>query len=143
VLIAVPNCQGRVSPVFDVAARLVVVRLRGQVEVERKEVVLFEKQAEGIARTLRELGITLVICGAISQGLRIVLEHAGIRVVAHICGRLDCVIAAFRDGSLAQREFQMPGCCGRRWAAQRRGDRRRKGPNALCARARETCGCDE
>lgn len=39
-LIAVPNCQGRVSPVFDVAARLMLVRLRGEAEVERKEVVL-------------------------------------------------------------------------------------------------------
>ena len=32
VLIAVPICQGRVSPVFDVATRLLLVRLEGRAE---------------------------------------------------------------------------------------------------------------
>ncbi len=126
-LIAVPNCQGRVSPVFDVAARLVVVRLKGQAETERKDVVLFEKQPEGIVRSLGELGIRVLICGAISRGLRLALEQAGIRVLPHICGELEPVIAAFRAGTLRQREFAMPGCCGRRWDAGRRGARCRRG----------------
>jgi len=113
VLIAVPNCQGRVSPVFDVAARLVLVRLKGEAELERKEVVLFEKQPEGIVRSLRELGIKVVICGAISQGLQAALEQVGIRVVPQTCGGLDSVIAAYRRGTLGQPEFAMPGCCDR------------------------------
>jgi len=115
VLIAIPNCQGRVSPVFDVAARLVLIRLKGEAEVERKEVVLFEKQPEGIARSLGELGIQVLICGGISRGLLAALEQARIRVVPHICGELDSVIAAFHRGTLTQPEFVMPGCCGRRW----------------------------
>ena len=129
-LIAVPNCQGRVSPVFDVAARLVLVRLKGEAEVERKEVVLFEKQPEGIVRSLREVGIKVLICGAISQGLLAALEQAGIRVVPQVCGGLDAVIAAFRQGTLAQPEFVMPGCCGRRWEVGRRGARCRKESNS-------------
>jgi predicted Fe-Mo cluster-binding NifX family protein len=66
VLIAVPICQGRVSPVFDVATRLLVVRLKGGVEVERREVALFEDQPAGIVRTLEELGVGTLVCGAIS-----------------------------------------------------------------------------
>ena len=129
-LIAVPNCQGRVSPVFDVAARLVVVRLKGDAEVERREVVLFEKQPHGIVRGLRELGIRVLICGAISQGLLTALETGGIRVVPRVCGGLDSVIAAFRSGTLTQPEFAMPGCCGRvcgMGRRQRAGRRRRSG----------------
>jgi predicted Fe-Mo cluster-binding NifX family protein len=125
VLIAVPNCQGRVSPVFDVAARLVLVHLKGQAELERKDVVLFEKQPDGIVRSLRELGIQVLICGAISQGLQLALEQAGIRVVPRICGGLDSVVAAYRRGTLGQPEFAMPGCCGGRWEAGRRGRCRR------------------
>ena len=128
-LIAVPNCQGRVSPVFDVAARLVLVRLKGEAELERKEVVLFEKQPDGIVRSLGELGIQVLICGAISQGLQVALEHAGIRVLAQICGGLDSVIAAYRRGTLGQPEFTMPGCCGRRWEAERGAGRCRKDSN--------------
>jgi len=129
VLIAIPNCQGRVSPVFDVAARLVLVRLKGEAELERRDVVLFEKQPDGIVRSLGELGIEVLICGAISQGLQVALEHAGIRVLPQICGGLDSVIAAYRRGALGQPEFVMPGCCGRRWEAERRGGRSRKDSN--------------
>ena len=125
-LIAVPNCQGRVSPVFDVAARLVVVRLKGEAELERRDVVLFEKQPDGIVRSLGELGIEVLICGAISHGLQIALEQVGIRVLPQICGGLDSVIAAYRRGTLGQPEFAMPGCCGRRWEAERRDGRCRK-----------------
>ncbi|HVM47738.1 MAG TPA: NifB/NifX family molybdenum-iron cluster-binding protein [Candidatus Acidoferrum sp.] len=135
-LIAVPNCQGRVSPVFDVAARVVLVRLKGQAEVERKEVVLYERQPEGIVRSLRELGVSRVICAGVSQGLLVALEHAGIRVVPQICGGLDCVINAFRSGTLAQPEFGMPGCC-----RQRRRARGRKGcaPSARALRRHRAC----
>jgi len=129
VLIAVPNCQGRVSPVFDVAARLVLVRLRGEAELERKDVVLFEKQPDGIVRSLGELGIQVLICGAISQGLQLALEQAGIRVLPHICGELEPVLAAFRAGTLRQRDFAMPGCCGRRRKAGWRGARCRRDRN--------------
>ena len=128
-LIAVPNCQGRVSPVFDVAARLLLVRLKGETELERKDIVLFEKQPDGIVRSLGELGIQVLVCGAISQGLQLALEQAGIRVLPQICGRLDSVIAAYRRGALGQPEFAMPGCCGRRWEAGRRGGRCRKDSN--------------
>ena len=120
-LIAVPNCQGRVSPVFDVAARLVLVRLKGEAELDRKDVVLFERQPDGIVRSLGELGIQVLICGAISLGLQVALEQAGIRVVSRICGELESVITAFRGGTLGQPEFVMPGCCGRRAGRCRRG----------------------
>lgn len=136
-LIAVPNCQGRVSPVFDVAARLLLIRLKGKAEVERKDIVLFEKQPDGIVRSLRELRIKVLICGAISQGLQVALEQAGIRVVSHICGELESVIAAFRGGTLGQPEFAMPGCCGRRWNSGRRGARCRRGLNS---KARDPAG---
>ena len=129
-LIAVPNCQGRVSPVFDVAARLVVVRLKGEAELERKDVVLFEKQPDGIVRSLGELGIQVLICGAISQGLQLALEQVGIRVVPQICGELESVITAFCGGTLGQPEFVMPGCCGRRWESGRRGGRCRRGSDS-------------
>jgi len=113
--IALPNCQGRVSPVFDVAARLLVVRLDGQRELERREVLLFHKEPEGIVRSLRELNIGMLICGGISQGLKLALEKVGIRVLAQVCGELDPVLAAYRGGKLPSPQFTMPGCCAGHW----------------------------
>jgi predicted Fe-Mo cluster-binding NifX family protein len=119
-LIGVPNCQGRVSPVFDVAARLLLVRLKGEIELERKDIVLFEKLTDGIVRDLKELGIKVLICGGISQGLQVALEHARIRVLSQVCGEVEAVISAYRQGKLNNAEFIMPGCCGRRWGASER-----------------------
>lgn len=115
VVIGIPNCQGRVSPLFDVAARLTVVRMRGHAELDRREVTLAEAQPAGIARILTELGVDVLICGAISQLLQAALVHAGIRVVPQICGGVEAVVHAYRTGTLEAPEFQMPGCCGRRW----------------------------
>lgn len=127
------------SPVFDEAARLVLVRLKGEAELERRDVVLFEKQAKGIVRSLGELGIKVLICGAISQGLQLALEQAGIRVLPQICGGLDSVIAAYRRGTLGQPEFAMPGCCGRRWEGGRPGARCRRGLNSKSRENRTAC----
>jgi len=115
-IIAVPNCQGRVSPVFDVAARLLLVDDRNGAESKRREVVLFERTREGMMRNLRELKIEVLICGAISLGLQQSLEQMGIRVVAGICGEIESVLAAYREERLNSSEFIMPGCCGRRWS---------------------------
>jgi predicted Fe-Mo cluster-binding NifX family protein len=114
VLIAVPNWQGRVSPVFDVAARLALVHLEGETELERKEAVLYEKQPDPIVRCLVDIGVEVLVCGAISDRLEARLARAGIRVVSQICGPVEAVVAAYRTGTLNSPEFMMPGCCGRR-----------------------------
>lgn len=128
VLIAVPKCQGRVSPVFDVAARLLVVRLEGEVEQERREVVLTCRQPEGLARSLRQVRVEVLICGGISQGLRLALERAGISVLADVCGEIESVLTAYRQRRLPSPEFVMPGCCGpaAAWGAKKCGRRMRR-----------------
>jgi predicted Fe-Mo cluster-binding NifX family protein len=130
VLIAVPNCQGRVSPVFDVAARLTLVHLEGEGELGPKEAVLYEKQLDQIVRCLVDIGVEVLVCAAISDRLEAGLVRAGIRVVSQICGPVEAVIAAYRMGTLDSPEFMMPGCYGRRWEAGRRGGKCRKDSNS-------------
>lgn len=110
VLIAIPHFQGRVSPVFDVASRLTVVRVRGRVEIEQREVTLFEAQPEGITRSVVELGVEVLICGAISQLLERLLARAGVRVVAQVCGEVEAVLQAFPNRRLGAPEFALPRC---------------------------------
>ena len=109
-LIGIPNCQGRVSPVFDVATRLLLIRFSGRAKEERREVGLFEPEPAELVRRLRELGVEVLLCGAISRALQLALEHAGIRVRAQLCGELDPVLAAYCAGRLHQPKFRMPGC---------------------------------
>ena len=113
--IAIPNFQGRVSPVFDVAARLVLVRAKNGIS-ERVEVTLADTEPLALARRVVDLRVDVLICGAISQPLQAALLHAGVRVLPEICGPIEEVIRAFIAGNLHESDFRMPGWCGRRWA---------------------------
>lgn len=111
--IAVPSFQGRVSPVFDVAARLVLVRMANG-NSERLEVMLVDTEPLAIVRSVADLGVDVLICGAISKPLEAALVQVGVRVVSEVCGSIEEVIQAFHTGNLHESAFQMPGCCGRR-----------------------------
>lgn len=108
--VAIPIWQQRVSPVLDAAARLLVVRQRRGRPAERREVTLGVLTPEALARSLAELGVRVLLCGAVSEGLRRAIEAHGIRVVSDLCGEVEAVLRAFAEGTLRREEFQMPGC---------------------------------
>jgi len=112
-LIAVPNCQGRVSPVLDTAVRLLVVTRRRGEELGRKEFVLSPLPPEALARSVAELRVNVLLCAALSESLLRLLEQSGVRVVPHVCGDVEDVLRAYCCGRLNQPQFRMPGCWGR------------------------------
>jgi len=112
--VAIPTWDARVSPVFDVARRLLVVDIEGDVEVSREETGLEKTQVVPRARRVAELGVDVLICGAVSRPLEAMLVSAGVRVVPQTCGPVEDVLRAFVSGQLADNAFLMPGCCGRR-----------------------------
>lgn len=111
--VALPVWQGRVSPVFDVAGQLLVVDIQGNQEVSR-QVVSFERL--DIARRadrLVEMGVETVICGAVSRAFQLHIRRCGVELFTCVCGTVDEILLAYQDGTLAGRQFAMPGCCGR------------------------------
>ena len=116
--IAIPYWQGRVSPVFDVAATLLVVEVEGNTERSRQDVPFQIEEFQARAARLAELGVGVLVCGAISRPMEIAVRAQGIEVVPQTCGDLECVLHAYVGGRLDQASFLMPGCCGRR---RRRG----------------------
>ena len=111
--IAIPIWQGRVSPVFDVAGQVLLVEADGAGEPSRREETLADEEPERRAERLAELGVTTLVCGAISQPLQALLDARGIEVVPRVCGEVEEVLAAFLAGELRADRFAMPGCCGR------------------------------
>jgi predicted Fe-Mo cluster-binding NifX family protein len=108
--VAVPVWNGRVSPVFDAAGHLLIVEVFGH---EAASVEGCELRQDCV-QVLRELGVEVLICGAISNDLEERVLAAGIEVVAEIRGRVDDVIRAHAEDKLARPEFSMPGCHSRR-----------------------------
>ncbi len=113
-MIAVPVWEGRVSPVFDSAGKVLVVAAEGGREIGRDERPLAQSHVLARAGELMKLGVDVLICGAISAPLQLALNSAGIRVHGFVCGPVDDVIAAFLDGELSKAVFRMPGCRGGR-----------------------------
>jgi predicted Fe-Mo cluster-binding NifX family protein len=118
VLIAIPVLQERISPVLDTAARLLLITRRRGKEVARREFVLGPLPLEGLARSVAELRVDVLLCAALSEPLLRALERRGVRVKPHLCGEVESVLRAFDCGQLRRDEFRMPGCCRHRRVAR-------------------------
>jgi len=112
--VAIPHWRGRVSPVFDVAERVLIVEFDGGIERSREEVLFDADEPQARAARLAETGAEVLVCGAISWPLEMAVAARGIQVIPQTCGDVECVLAAFSDGRLNEDAFLMPGCCGRR-----------------------------
>jgi len=123
--ISIPIWSERVSPVFDVAKRLLIVDVGSTGEAGRREEYVSETDILSKARRVTELGVDVLICGAISRPLEVLLASAGIHVISYTCGLAEDVLHAFIAGRLNESRFSMPGCCGRRRQFQGRYGRKR------------------
>jgi len=112
--VAIAHWQGRVSPVFDVATRLLLVEVAGGRECGRGEVSLATRDLVQRAGELSRSGTDVLICGAISWPLEIAVSSLGIQIVPNVCGQVEEVLRAFLEDELSDPAFLMPGCCGRR-----------------------------
>ena len=110
--LAIPEHQGRISPVFDVAGRVLLVDIDEGQEVRREERSLSRSDLPARAGEFLNLEANVLICGAISAPLEAMLASSGVRVIGFRCGPVDGVIAAFLNGEAAKPEFWMPGCGG-------------------------------
>lgn len=108
--IAIPIHGDRISSVFDVARRFELLSVSQDNEVIRTEVPVENKDPIDKAKKIVELGAHVLICGAISWPLELMLVSAGVTVISNTCGLVEEVIAALIDGNLTEQAFLMPGC---------------------------------
>ena len=99
---------------FDVARRLLVADVEGGTEIGRREQEIRQTDLPGRAKQVSEFGVSVLICGAISRPLELLLRSEGVQVIPLRCGPMEDVLAAFLAEELTPESFLMPGCCGRR-----------------------------
>ena len=108
--IAVPNLNGYVSPVFDTARELLLVEKEGERELSRRQMTLDQRLPLQRAVWLGGLGVDVLICGAISRELALLLDGQGVAVIPFVSGGVDEVLSAYTAHQLADPRFLMPGC---------------------------------
>jgi len=116
--LAIPVWNDQVSTTLDFARALVLVEVEGGREVSRKELALGDEPAGRKARKIRDLGVGVVLCGAVSQPLAQAVSQAGVQIIPYISGPVDDVLGAYLCGRLSEPRFMQPGCrpgARRRW----------------------------
>lgn len=119
---AVSVWNERISPVFDAAGRLLLVDIKRGQECARHEEILLETIPSRRVRRLADLGVTVLICGAISRPLLTLVVASGISVYPWTAGPVEEVVQAYLSGQIHKPEWRMPGCGGVH--QRRRGGRR-------------------
>lgn len=118
--IALPEWQGRISPVFDTARTIILADCQEGKEFGRSTEQVNELVMPVRVRRITELGVNVLLCGAISRPLAGMLASAGIRVIPFLSGETDNVLSAYLNGQLAAPQFFMPGCGRRRGRFRKR-----------------------
>lgn len=101
----------RIAPVFDVARTVQLVEIQDEQIVHQEKIGLTGELANLKAACLAELGVSTLVCGAISRPLQQMISAYGIQVIAFVAGNLQEVIQAWIGGGLmGSRVYAMPGC---------------------------------
>ena len=96
--IAIPQWEQRVSPILDNAGSLVLVDTEVGGPERPSAVPLTGVAPLERAVFLQRLGVDFVICGAISRPLQLLLDAAGIAVIANTSGPIEQVLRTFLTG---------------------------------------------
>jgi len=105
--------DGRIAPVFDTTRQLALLEVDAGRAVREAVASLKVETLQLRVNRLVELGVTTLVCGAISKNLRETIEASGIQVVPFIAGEFVEVKRAWLTGALTPDTYAMPGCCRR------------------------------
>ncbi|MDD4357344.1 MAG: NifB/NifX family molybdenum-iron cluster-binding protein [Smithellaceae bacterium] len=111
--IALSIFKDSISTVFDAADQLLILETDGTNGQKRTMIRMGTTEPANRATHLREQGINVLICGAISWPLQTSIASMGITVYPFVRGTVEEIIAAYHDGRLNSEDFAMPGCIGR------------------------------
>jgi len=107
--IAIPVFMGRVSPVLDTCTQLGLLEPSRNQEIACQTIPVKGSSIFERADQIKKLGVDLIICGAVSDAFFNILKEGGLDLFCGITGDIEEVIEAYRNGTLAQARFRMPG----------------------------------
>lgn len=102
--------EDRIAPVFDTAERILVAETEGPSILTETIARLTAPQPLERAAALADMGVQVVVCGALSADLQRYLVSRGLQVIPFVAGDLRDIIQAWLDGRMEAGEYRMPGC---------------------------------
>jgi predicted Fe-Mo cluster-binding NifX family protein len=131
--VAITVWKDRVAPVFDVAGSCIIGETLGYGHPlqEQQVVSLPVLSIQNKVALLVSMGVSFLVCGALSQECELQVVSQDIELFSFIAGDINDVVSAWGNGSLAEQRYSMPGCgCPRHRRRQaRRGCQNGSGHN--------------
>ncbi len=109
----------RISPVFDVSQKALVLEIENGAVTSRDERVLPDVDPLRKVEKLADDKVRELVCGAISRSLAEMVQSRGIELVPFIAGAIEDVIQAYLQNELPNDAMVMPGCCYERARTRR------------------------
>jgi predicted Fe-Mo cluster-binding NifX family protein len=125
--IAVTIWNNRVSPVFDVAGKVLLFNTADKNICSERQLLLPDTCVAAKVLSLTGAGTDILVCGAISRDAHQFALNAGIKVYPFIAGDVMEVLQACLTDRLIEGGFEMPGCaCRMACSGKGRQSRRRE-----------------
>ena len=93
--------EQKVSPWLDPPHQLWIVNLEEGKQIDRRQYYLEEPSLTAEVKKLRELGVKILICEAISHQTMAQFQAADIQVIPCIGGNFHEVLCAFCEGGMS------------------------------------------
>ena len=123
--IAVSEHQNNVAATCDFANNVVVFTFDNDRIINRERLELNDHFIPLRCAKLRDHGVDILICGAISAPFVIMLQHRGIEVINGITGTVETVIQEFLKGDINSPQYLLPGFAGKGCTQMQRRKNRR------------------
>jgi len=127
--LAIPEFNGRVSPVFDSSRRLLLFEVDGKRVVNTSTIEWADTPRKQREKRIRSMGVDVLLCGGISRLLAERIEEEGIVLISWMSGEIQEIVCAFLGDKLHDPRLVMPGCWnGPYWGKRRECGSKRPGP---------------
>ena len=100
----------RISPVFDSSKTLLIVEIIENKIVNRSQESFVPDKLNFLEKRLKELNVSTVISGAISEKPAQFIEDSGFVLIPFISGFVDDVVESIQTNEPITPKFLMPGC---------------------------------
>jgi len=110
-LIAIPVFEERISPLLDVSERFVLFEVKDKIVIQKIVISINAETDRFRIQKLKELGVAVLICGAVSRYLSHIIIETGMKFIPWISGSIDEVIKSFLNDTI-QSVLPENGSCG-------------------------------
>ncbi len=127
--IAMPIWGKQVSTVLDFSENLLIIDINGK--TINNETCINWSLCNDVMKVslMQEEGVAVLLCGAVSKPLQIMVENSGINLIYGLRGMKDAILQAYLDGRLYGDCFRLPGsalteCPGRKRKLQHKNHKK-------------------